>query len=84
MFKLLPAVWAIFQHFSKVKNCYGLTLMPTAIINSIYLLCSILFEINMLFLVSSHINVEQFFGSYNYKRLHDHQEKLSARQGGFR
>ena len=36
--------------------------MPTAIINPIYLLCSILFEINMLFLVSSHINVEQFLG----------------------
>ena len=38
--------------------------MLTAIINPIYLLCLILFDINVLFLVSSHVNVEQFFGSY--------------------
>ena len=29
----------------------------------IYLLCLILFDIKMLFLASSHIKVEQFFGS---------------------
>ena len=58
--------------------------MLTAIINPFYLLCLILFEIDTLFLVSSHTNVEQFFGSYSYKRLHNHQEKLSSRQGGSR
>ena len=41
-----------------------LTLMLTAIRNPIYLLCLILFDINVLFLVPSDINVEQFFGSY--------------------
>ena len=33
--------------------------------NPIYLLCLILFDIKILFLASSHIKVEQFFGSYN-------------------
>ena len=66
MLKLMTAVWTLFQHFWKVKSLNfldGLTLMLTAIINPIYLLCLILFDINVLFLVSSHINVEQFLGS---------------------
>ena len=39
-------------------------LMLTAIIKPSYSLCLILFDIDLLFLVSSHINVEQFFRSY--------------------
>ena len=42
----------------------GLKLMLTAIIKPSYSLCLILFDIDLLFLVSSHINVEQFFRSY--------------------
>ena len=38
--------------------------MLTSIINPIYLLSLMLFDINVLFLVSSHVNVEQVFGSY--------------------
>ena len=37
--------------------------MLTAIINPIYLLCLILFDINLLFLVCPHINDEQCFWS---------------------
>ena len=40
----------------------GLKLMLTAIIKPSYSLCLILFDIDLLFLVSSHINVEQFLG----------------------
>ena len=40
----------------------GLKLMLTAIIKPSYSLCLILFVIDLLFLVSSHINVEQFLG----------------------
>ena len=42
----------------------GFKLMLTAIIKPSYSLCLILFDIDLLFLVSSHINVEQFFRSY--------------------
>ena len=38
--------------------------MLTAIIKPSYSLCLILFDIDLLFLVSSHINVEQFLGPY--------------------
>ena len=40
----------------------GFKLMLTAIIKPSYSLCLILFDIDLLFLVSSHINVEQFLG----------------------
>ena len=40
----------------------GFKLMLTAIIKPSYSLCLILFDIDLLFWVSSHINVEQFLG----------------------
>ena len=40
----------------------GFKLMLTTIIKPSYSLCLILFDIDLLFLVSSHINVERFLG----------------------